>query len=413
MTAPRELIYGRHPVREALRAGRREVLEIQASERAVAAEPWLREAIGLRVHLRPDGALTAAAGTRDHQGVVAYCEPYRYADAWDLAAAERPLIVCLDGVTDPHNLGAICRSAEGSRATGVVVPERGAARVTAAVCRVSAGAVEHLSVAVVVNLSRYLNEVKRGDLWVWAAEQGASVSPSGLPTSRPERRSSSAPRARACGRRAPRLRRRARDPAGRSRRVAERERRVRHRPLRGGAAEAGRCLSRSSIVFDGYNLLHAGRIESRDELVDRLADFVALRGARGVVVFDGVGEDRRVGSLEVRFAENADGLIERVTAEARTQERVAVVSSDSAIRETAGPSVQRLSSRALRPGAGTRGVGARADVARLVPGRGRARPGDPRRCSRSCAVAESEPPARAVRAASRAVGAPAGARKLT
>ncbi len=177
MTGPRELIYGRHPVREALRAGRREVLEIQASERAVAAEPWLRETIGLRVHIRPDGALTAAAGTRDHQGVVAYCEPYRYADAWGLAAAERPLIVCLDGVTDPHNLGAICRSAEGSRATGVVVPERGAARVTAAVCRVSAGAVEHLSVAVVVNLSRYLNEVKRGDLWVWAAEQGASVSP--------------------------------------------------------------------------------------------------------------------------------------------------------------------------------------------------------------------------------------------
>ncbi len=97
-------------------------------------------------------------------------------------------------------------------------------------------------------------------------------------------------------------------------------------------------------VFDGYNLLHAGRIESRDELVDRLADFVALRGARGVVVFDGVGEDRRVGSLEVRFAENADGVIERVIAETRTQERVAVVSSDSAIRETAGPRVQRLSS---------------------------------------------------------------------
>jgi predicted RNA-binding protein with PIN domain len=97
-------------------------------------------------------------------------------------------------------------------------------------------------------------------------------------------------------------------------------------------------------VFDGYNLLHAGAGDSRDELVDRLAGFVAVRGVRGVVVFDGAGEDRRLGVLEVRFAAHADELIERVTAEARTHERVAVVSSDSAIRETAGPRVQRLSS---------------------------------------------------------------------
>ena len=97
-------------------------------------------------------------------------------------------------------------------------------------------------------------------------------------------------------------------------------------------------------VFDGYNLLHAGSGQSREELIDRLADFVALRGARGVVVFDGVGETRSLGALTVRFAEHADEVIERVTAEARTNERVAVVSSDAAIRETAGPRVQRLSS---------------------------------------------------------------------
>jgi 23S rRNA (guanosine2251-2'-O)-methyltransferase len=160
-------------VREVIRAGRREALEILCSERALAAEGWLRAAQGLRVQVRPEAVLTAAAGTRDHQGVVAFCEPYRYADAWELATGERPLLACLDGVTDPHNLGAVVRSAEGAGATGVVVPEHNAARVTAVVCRASAGAVEHLPVAVVVNLARYLAEVKRGDLWAWAtAEDG-------------------------------------------------------------------------------------------------------------------------------------------------------------------------------------------------------------------------------------------------
>jgi 23S rRNA (guanosine2251-2'-O)-methyltransferase len=175
VTAPRELVYGRHPVREVVRAGRRGVLELVVSERALAAEPWLKETAGLRVQVRPEAALTAAAGTRDHQGVVAFCEPYRYADAWELAGGERPLVVCLDGVTDPHNLGAVCRSAEGAGATGVVVPEHNASRVTPVVCRASAGAVEHLPVAVVVNLARYLGEVKRDDLWVWAAAEDAET----------------------------------------------------------------------------------------------------------------------------------------------------------------------------------------------------------------------------------------------
>ena len=101
--------------------GPREVLEVWASERALRAEPWLREAEALRVHVKPERALTtAAAGTQEHQGVVAWSEPYRYADALELAARERPLLVCLDQVTDPHNLGAVIRSAEGAGATGVV-----------------------------------------------------------------------------------------------------------------------------------------------------------------------------------------------------------------------------------------------------------------------------------------------------
>lgn len=170
MSHAREQVYGRRPVREALR-GPRDVLELWATERAAAAAPWVRE--GPRLQVKPDRELSEAAGTRDHQGVLAWCEPYRYADAYELAAAERPLLACLDQVTDPRNLGAVCRSAEGAGATGVVVPAHGSARVTAAVCRASAGAVEHLPVAVVPNLARWLNEIKRGDLWIYAAAADA------------------------------------------------------------------------------------------------------------------------------------------------------------------------------------------------------------------------------------------------
>jgi 23S rRNA (guanosine2251-2'-O)-methyltransferase len=169
-----EHVYGRNAVREALR-GPRAVRELWATERALSAEPWLREADGVRVQVKPERELTDALGNRDHQGVLARCEPYRYADAYELAASDRPLLVCLDQVTDPHNLGAVVRSAEGAGATGVVIPAHGAARVTPAVSRASAGAVEHLRVAVVPNLARYLNEVKGPSLWVWGAAADGDV----------------------------------------------------------------------------------------------------------------------------------------------------------------------------------------------------------------------------------------------
>ena len=98
-------------------------------------------------------------------------------------------------------------------------------------------------------------------------------------------------------------------------------------------------------LFDGYNILHAGSFRDRQELVDRLAGFVAVRGARGVVVFDGAGEESAVGALEVRFATPADHLIERLAAEHRSAESVAVISSDRAIRGTAGQETRRFSSQ--------------------------------------------------------------------
>lgn len=168
MTVVREQVYGRRPVRELLR-GRREALELWATERAVKAEAWLRSVDRPKVQMKLDRELSDAAQTRDHQGVLAWCEPYRYADAHELAAGERPLLACLDQVSDPRNLGAVARSAEGAGATGIVVPAHGSALVTPAVCRASAGAVEHLPIAVVTNLARYLEEIKSGSLWVAGA----------------------------------------------------------------------------------------------------------------------------------------------------------------------------------------------------------------------------------------------------
>jgi 23S rRNA (guanosine2251-2'-O)-methyltransferase len=170
----REQVYGRRPVREALR-GPREVLELWATERALKGEPWLRHAERPRVQPKLERELSEAAGTRDHQGVLAWCEPYRYADALDLVVEERPLLACLDQVSDPRNLGAVIRCAEGAGASGVVVPAHGSARVTPAVCRASAGAVEHLPVAVVTNLARYLAQIKRDDLWIVAATGGSGT----------------------------------------------------------------------------------------------------------------------------------------------------------------------------------------------------------------------------------------------
>ncbi|MEK6274255.1 MAG: NYN domain-containing protein [Actinomycetota bacterium] len=97
-------------------------------------------------------------------------------------------------------------------------------------------------------------------------------------------------------------------------------------------------------LFDGFNLLHLGGFEDSRDLTDKLASFVAEKGARGVLVFDGSGEDLSYGPLQVRFAEDADTLLERLAAENRDQERVCLVSSDSAVRETSGQKVMKLSS---------------------------------------------------------------------
>ena len=214
---------------------------------------------------------------------------------------ERPLICCLDQVTDPRNLGAVVRSAAGAGATGVVVPAHGASVVTPVVCRASAGAVEHLPVAVVPNLARYLAG-RQDRLWPMRPQPTAS-SGSGTPISRTALRSSSARRGRCPAARPTDVRCDDLDTARAGSRIPQRERRGGRGAVRGeAAANRGRRASinldwrlrmpePSLYLFDGSNLSRRA-FRDRDELVDLLASFVAARGARGVVVFDGVGTDR-------------------------------------------------------------------------------------------------------------------------
>ena len=165
-----DVVYGRRAVREALR-GRREVGQVWCAPGLPATLDWLppgaREA--------PPPQLTHRAGSPDHQGVVAEVSDYRYADAEALLAGERPLVVALDEVTDPHNLGAVARVAECAGADGLVITARRSAQVTPAVCRVSAGAVEHLAVARVENLADLLLAAKRPGLWSYAAAADSAV----------------------------------------------------------------------------------------------------------------------------------------------------------------------------------------------------------------------------------------------
>lgn len=161
---PAELIYGRQAVREALR-GRREVERVWCSERARGLYEWLPAAAASAT----GAGLAARCGSDDHQGVVAAVEPFRYADPEPLLGGPRPLLVALDEVTDPHNLGAVARVAECAGAGGLLITRRRSAVVTPAVCRASAGAVEHLAVARVENLADTLLRARRPGLWSYAA----------------------------------------------------------------------------------------------------------------------------------------------------------------------------------------------------------------------------------------------------
>jgi 23S rRNA (guanosine2251-2'-O)-methyltransferase len=153
-----DLIYGKQPVAEAQR-GKRHVHRVWNSPSTSADE------------------LQRLCGSPNHQGVVAEVDPYPYADPNALLRREGALLVALDQVQDPRNLGAVCRSAEFAGAAGVVVPERRAAEVTAAACKASAGAVEQLEIARVRNLADWLAAAKQAGFWIWGADAGGEQAP--------------------------------------------------------------------------------------------------------------------------------------------------------------------------------------------------------------------------------------------
>lgn len=154
----RQVIYGKQPVAEAER-GRRRVLRV-----------W-------RAPETPAGELERLCGSPDHQGVVAEVDPYPYADPGQILRIENALVVALDQVQDPRNLGAVARSAEAAGVAGLVIPERRSAEVTAVACKASAGAVEHLSIARVRNLADWLGAAKDAGFWLWAADPDGAQAP--------------------------------------------------------------------------------------------------------------------------------------------------------------------------------------------------------------------------------------------
>ncbi len=160
------IVYGRNPVREALRGRRaRSVTQVWATA-SVAHESWLTD---VKAKVCVADELEHVCGASAHQGVCAEMGGYPYVGARELLAVDSPLIVALDQVQDPQNLGSICRTAECAGATGVVIPERRAAEVTPAACKASAGAVEHMRIARVRNIADFLGEARNAGCWSYGA----------------------------------------------------------------------------------------------------------------------------------------------------------------------------------------------------------------------------------------------------
>jgi 23S rRNA (guanosine2251-2'-O)-methyltransferase len=169
----RGIIYGVRPVIEALRSGRREVFEVLD---ATGNEEISRLAAeyGTPSKKMPRSRVEELVRGGVHQGVAARVGPYPYVELDEILSVPDPIVV-LDGVTDPHNLGAVLRVADGAGVGGIVIPKDRTAGVTAAAVKASAGASEHVPVARVTNLRRSIDQMKEAGVWVYAAEIGGTV----------------------------------------------------------------------------------------------------------------------------------------------------------------------------------------------------------------------------------------------
>ena len=176
-----EILYGLHAIREALKAGSRPLqrLLVIRTDKQFADLVQLARSLHVPVHVQPSASLDRLVPDGRHQGIVAFAaaKAYQTEESILARAAERnepPLLVILDGVEDPHNLGAVIRTAEGAGVHGVFIPERRAAGLTSVVAKVSAGAIDHMPVARVTNTSRLIESLKAVGVWVYGVEPSAS-----------------------------------------------------------------------------------------------------------------------------------------------------------------------------------------------------------------------------------------------
>lgn len=182
-----ELLYGLHAVREALRAGTRPLqrLLVQRTDRQFADLVQLAKSKRIPVHIEPPAALDRLAPGGRHQGVIAFVAAKAYSSTEEIlerarTRGEPPFLVILDGVEDPHNLGAVLRTAEAAGVHGVFIPERRAAGLTSVVAKVSAGALDHMLVARVGNLSRLIEALKEAGVWIYGVEPSAPTRHTGI-----------------------------------------------------------------------------------------------------------------------------------------------------------------------------------------------------------------------------------------
>lgn len=177
-----ELIIGRNPVTEALKSGRtiEKLLIMKGSEKNLSNLVAMAKDRGIPVYYNDKARMDRLAGGGAHQGVGAYVSSYEYCEVEDIIAkaeakGEDPFIIILDGIEDPHNLGAIMRSADGAGAHGIIIPKRRAVGVTGVVAKSSAGAIEYVPVARVSNIARTIESLKKEGFWIAAVDMSDTV----------------------------------------------------------------------------------------------------------------------------------------------------------------------------------------------------------------------------------------------
>lgn len=177
-----ELIIGRNPVMEALKSGRtiEKLVVMKGSEKNLSNLVAMAKDRGVPVYYNDKQRMERLAEGGTHQGVAAYVSSYEYCEVEDIIQrakdrGEDPFIVVLDGIEDPHNLGAIMRSADGAGAHGIIIPKRRAVGVTGVVAKASAGAIEYVPVARVANISQTLEKLKKDGFWVAAVDMSDTL----------------------------------------------------------------------------------------------------------------------------------------------------------------------------------------------------------------------------------------------